>query len=158
MDKIVAFIDEQPCSLAAVRKAIAFADRGGLLRVVLVGPRVPMRIALSWSQGLCVPDLREEAVEETFRAVAELIAPTGLPWDFAVRVRPRCGGAAPDPAVTVRHRGGLFHPLRATRRVERFAQACRAGTALVVGCDHGRTAGVPHPAPQLPSSDAPEHR
>ncbi|MFI5758405.1 hypothetical protein [Streptomyces sp. NPDC051569] len=145
MRKIVAFIDEQPCGLAAVRRALPLVPDGAMLLVALITPRVPLRTALSWSQGLCLPDPRDESVTGAFKEVAALLAPTALPWDFSEYFRPGAGAGAPALAVSVRHGGGLVHGLgRAAGRVERFAYACHPDSPrLVVSCDHGGGPTVP---------------
>lgn len=155
MEQVVAFVDEQRCSLAAVRRAVSLVPHGGMLFVVMLGPRVPLQTAASWTQGLSVPDLREEMVRETFREAALLVAPSGLPWDFSVRVRPFAGAVLPALPVTVRHRGGLLHSLSGAHRVERFARASRLSAApTVVPCDHRAEIPAAHRAPKSAVPDA----
>jgi hypothetical protein len=147
-ERIVAFIDEHLCSLAAVRRAIPLVPHDGSLLVVQISPRVPPWIALSWSQGICLPDSREDVVANTFKEVASLLAPTGLSWDFSVGAAPAAGAAEPGATVTVRHRGGLWHTFFGAGRVERFARACHPSRSpLVLSCGHGgelsATRGMP---------------
>ncbi|MFF3838346.1 hypothetical protein [Streptomyces sp. NPDC001930] len=148
------FLDARPCSLAAVRRALPLVSEGEVLQVVLVRPRVPLAVALGWSQGVFVPDIREDLTRDVFSAVAALVAPTCLPWDFLEadhRVRPGASpvpldAGAPGSAVVVRHQAGPLHLPFDRNHVQRIARTWPggAGDPLVVPCDHRATA--PNPA------------
>ncbi|MFI0241423.1 hypothetical protein [Streptomyces sp. NPDC016845] len=149
MKRTLVFLDARPCSLAAVRHAIPLASQDGLLQVVLLTPRMSHGVAILWSQGVHMPDVQEDVTEGTFRDVAALLAPTGLPWDFceaehrAVRSLPPAAdhdAPAPGAAVAVRHEGGPLHMLFDAHRAESLARIWPrgAGAPLVVPCDHRR--------------------
>lgn len=143
--QVVAFIDERPCSLVALQRAIPLVPHGRLLSVVLLAPRMPVRIAMMWCNGVALPDTRETTVQRSFSAAAAILAPTGLPWDFAVRdygllaqTLAAPGDDAPTMTIAARHRAGPFHLPFRRGRVEQYARTAYSATPpLVVTCDHG---------------------
>jgi hypothetical protein len=141
--QVVALVDRDLCSLAAVRGAVPYALEAGLpLVVVYRRPRLPAITMMTVPLAL----LNDEEVEaDTFKRVARMVAPHALPWDFrpleAGASLRRCwqlGDCDSSLVVTAGHRGQWL-PFIGARAVKRTLAKLRgiAASVVVVGCDHG---------------------
>ncbi|MEV5829037.1 hypothetical protein AB0L25_26110 [Spirillospora sp. NPDC052242] len=144
-DEIVALVDHRLCGLAAVRHAIRLVPhRGSPLTVVMLRRPLPAlaSFALLNSGGvLSDGSVRDDRELWMFGRVAELLAPSLVPWDF--RVADGDGGLARivgGSAATVVVSGHPVRPRRRALRIPPGAGRGQAGAAslVVVGC--GRAA------------------
>jgi hypothetical protein len=145
--QVVALVDRDLCSLAAVRGAVPYALRAGIpLVVVYRRPRLPTITMMTVPMVL----VNEDEVEaDTFRRVARMVAPHGLPWDFrpldpgaSLRRCWQLGDRDSSLVVTAGHRGQWL-PFIGARAVKRTLAKLRgiAASVVVVGCDHGAVGG-----------------
>jgi len=141
--QVVALVDRDLCSLAAVRGAVPHALRAGTpLVVVYRRPALPTITMMTVPIAL----LNEDEVEaDTFKRVARMLAPHGLPWDFRpldpgsnLRNCWQLGDRNTSLVVTAGHRGRWL-PFVGANKTRRTLSRLRgiAASVVVLGCDHG---------------------
>lgn len=147
-ERVVALIDQRPCSVAAVRQAVALAGRRAVPVEILFVQSHPSALLAMNSLGVLavgpVMVLEDELERELFGTVAAIIAPSSLPWTFGALPHHLAAAVVRDEAmvtlVVARHSRRLRRGrLLATART---VEARSGGTArlLIVRCDH-------HPEP-----------
>jgi len=152
--RVVAVVDQGPCGVAAVRRAIPIAASSRQpLAVLIVRPALPSFI---WLTGLAVPPCWTDDFEtEILALVANEVARSKISWTFDVlgpgsRLEPESDHPqVSDNSIVVvaNHRRGWLGRHLWPPGVVRVPFVARRTTAplLVVGCDrdsrwrHGRT-------------------
>lgn len=140
--QIVAYVNRDLCSLAAVRAAVPHATGAGLPLVVAF-QRPPLPIFAMMASPIVV-NVGDDLEADTFARVAAIIAPYGLPWDFRPVSPPLSAGdcwqfGEPEHTLVIaaghraRHLPFAFKSLRAARTLALLRRT--AGALEVVGCD-----------------------
>lgn len=121
---VVAIVDPNPCTLAALYRAIPFAAcRESLLVVAYLRP-APLGLASTWMPA--APIDHEELESAVFKSAARLLAPSCVSWAFHPLAAPAEVSATLHPTdnrstilVRTSHRRGHAHLLRPRDRVAR---------------------------------------
>jgi hypothetical protein len=153
--RVLAFIDQRDCSLAAVRRGADLAAGHQVPLEVVFLQTHPSPLLAANPLGMmavgAVVELEDKLEIELFTDVAKIVAPYGLSWKFAAlpyyAARSAVGGDVRHTLVVARHfrrpvAGRLLAAVRAAR------DAGRPAHLLVVGCDHrpdGSVAATPSP-------------